>query len=673
MLKFLIFISFFYFLGFYFPVAHSALSEPELTHKTQLIKKNLDQAFWQKTKDQMPMSYISNWNNLKNKNKFFYDFLRSFSKEPSIALNHFQNLFIEKLKNSNTSEENKDYIIEQKLKELKEALSKKNPEEIQKFIARQSFKKADKIMVILYLIHHGALEEKIFNLMEGLKISINDALFFNEIRIKINPYLIEEENFKSESNKALIISHHLLGTGKLNIIENTIKKEINFNLKLPTGDNILHSFFFFTNSTISHETQLKALKIFLQIPQTIPLLMSENLFNVSPIYMAFYNENTKIHELLTKKIAKKNINSILLKKNMTFWQYIEEQKTLKPKPQTKASIAFLNFEAFFQNLLNFFNPYQTIEKQEIFKKYFKRLHEDLMQVEKIRLSLLYEAILSTNKENKSFAILKAILSKNESFFKNLESKDQFAEELFFNLTYSGDKFYLLSNPLSEAIRQSFTPAVESILNQLLKFKPAQEVFEQNKEMGSYSLDPLSLAFLTYSSLDTKDPLKKSAKKIIKLLYEHLPDFKPYKFPVNFTPMEWAFFLGLKEEVQFLHESKKIELPKNNIFKNNILYWIFSWDSYLKEQSFEHLVEYLSSQEIKSKLSVLKKIGSIVEKVSHESAQISSKTSTSSSEDQKLMITLGPKLFKKYKDKTLTLEDLDKMLGGKDKKCEETFH
>ncbi|MCY4321274.1 MAG: hypothetical protein OXC37_02565, partial [Bdellovibrionaceae bacterium] len=459
----------------------------------------------------------------------------------------------------------------------------------------QAFTKADKMMVILYLIHHGALEEKIFDLMSALQISVNDSLTFNEIKaVSVS----SDKNLKNK--QAFILSHHLMGTIKPPIIKALLKKELDFNSQYSlTKDNILHSFFHFLFSNSINEEILKnaflGLELFLNEPQATDLLADENLFEVTPLLLAFNIGDEKIYSLFEEKLSQIQMDPDIILSSAPaygFWNFLSKQKSLKFSAN---DIIAFNFQAFLDNLYNFLKNSVPIEKFSSFNEGFNNLTTLLKQGEEERVLRISQFLFLEDKTTAN-EILTAIFNRDKKFFKNLESKS-FEEKERFNLDfyyeYKGMKFFL-SSAFIEAIRQSFTPAVEYFLKELSVSKATMEMIYP--EGLSHSLDPLSTAFLIYSSLDTKDPLKKSAKEIINLLYKYLPEFKPYNSNLGFSPLEWAALLGLKEDVQFLHETKKVEFVENYLFAFNNVPTLLNWKDYLTKQKFDHLVRYLFNKE-----------------------------------------------------------------------------
>ena len=150
----------------------------------------------------------------------------------------------------------------------------------------------------------------------------------------------------------------------------------------------------------------------------------------------------------------------------------------------------------------------------------------------------------------------------------------------------------LTNFLLEAIRHSFFPAVQYILNNYHESGLAPAA------LPSLSLDPLSLSLLTYASLAKEDPSKKEAWQIIRTVADHTDVEKNYHFFIEFPPMAWASLLGLLEEVKFLHENKKAQLIIDIHDGNGN--WKFDILDYTRSQGFLLLSEYLNSKRGPSK-------------------------------------------------------------------------
>ena len=535
------------------------------------MQKNLSQAFWFQTRQTASLSQVRDWKNLQLKNNNFHAFLNHLKTDLSIIMDHFYAVFLEKQGFSKPTTEEMHLKVNQQISELFNALRKDKPEEIQEFIEGQSLTKADKILALFYIIHYGALSEKIFDLMDGLSLSVNDSLTFKDIKSSLIPNELNTEDI------VLILSHHLLSTKKIKIIEKLMERDLDFSQKSAMGDNIINSYLLLNWAPTKKESKKLAqgLITFLYNESFYRLLTDKNLLGLAPVSFAFSHPSKIIRKILLTELKTLQIPplAVMAKDYTNLWNYLMEEKT---KDSSVASVTYFDFQSFFQNLFNFFDPYQKQRFRNIMLGFFNQLQHNFMEAEQVRFLLLDEFISEEKEEYKNTRlILKAIFNRDEDFFKNLDSREDIkTEELFINLTYKNQgSLYLLSNPLSEAIRHSFPPAVEYLLKKFNQSKKAQKIEKQNREMLSYSLDPLSLALVAYGSLAPNDSLKPPAKEILKLLYDNWTEIERYNFPLSFAPIDWALFFGLKEEVQFLHETKGLKLTKNTLLSIDGNQWV----------------------------------------------------------------------------------------------------
>ena len=579
---------------FYFP-CYSSLEPAKLNPETnQLIQKSLSQAFWQRTRIEVSAEKISNWKALQAENKAFYHFLTLFKTQPSIIIDHFYSLFFKETQEGSNSQENTLKIFQQ-ITSLLEPFKKGQFQEVQQIIDENpSFTKADKIMMALYFIYYGEQNDKVFELLSVLRLSVNDSLSFKEINSSMIPLQLKDTN-----EIAFVLSHHLLAIKKPSVTKRLMEQDIDFNSKTATGDNILHSYFLLNQSSKSKERkqELKSLAVFLQMDSTKRLLVDTNLSGVFPIQFAFSYPNQELHFLVAQELIKLQIDPQALpsQSHMYFWEYLSRQTQ---SDSEKTGITYLNFQAFLQNLFNFFSLAQPGELGKELSMFFLQAHNSIMSAEKIRILFLHELLSNPTSAKKTALIIKAIINRDETLFKNLIDREDLKPEDFFSqINYKeSNRIYLSTSPFLEAIRHSFAPVIEYLLKNFKMEALKQE--NRNKTALSHNLDPLSLAFLTYGALDSKDPRKKSAQKIMHLILNNLTKFEPYNFPLFFSPIDWALFLGMKKEAQFLHESKNIDLPSHVGLKINETLWVLEWKDYLEEQGFEHLSEYLFNKELK---------------------------------------------------------------------------
>ena len=651
------------------------LSSPEA--KQLLLQKSLSQAFWQRTRHSLSLSQIEEWKKLNQVQLDFQSFSTSIKEDPALILDHFYIVFSENTSLHKSPENH--FKIQQKISHLLEILKNADLKEIQKFIESQKLSKADKILAVLYTLYYGSSEEKTFDLMKALQVSVNDSLSFKEIKSLWVP-----ESLQNTDGIAIVLSHHLLAANNPLITNKLLEQNIDLNLK-PVSKNNLINFYILSNQNLTKKELaklVKGLKAFLQIPQAQSLLTDKNSAGFMPIHFAFSHPDKKMRQIFLEEMQKLSLNPQAVQANIksqtaSLWDYIEAREQTafsesklagditKVKLPKYPDIAYLNFQAFSKNLLDFFDPYQDEESRLALANFLAEASLSLMDAEQARLSVIYNILSKEQrKEFKNIAlILKAIINREDSIFKTLNIQtDTSAEHLFANFIYkSNGHAYLLTNLLSEAIRHSFAPAVDYLLKISRKFPSAQHILKTNKNAPlSFNLDPLSLAFISYGSLDSKDPLKSQAKEIIQLLYDSLPDFENFNWILTFSPVEWALLLGLKEEVQFLNESKKVEISPQLTFGIDSRQWLIDWESYTSEQGFKNLTDYLkqiktADPELGTEESPLEDvISKIFQTASENTRKAFTKIST---EDLKKQV-LGPKLWKKYQKGQLRLKDLE---------------
>ena len=652
----LLFSPFFILLSFW-PAPYSFANGKPSPEAQFLMQQNSSQAFWERTRQSLPLSKIEEWKKIINYPQLFYSFSKELKRGGPI-LDHFYLFFSKKYMPDKTKIKSKeDHLKIMKQVESMFLLFKEGSrEEIQKFIKEQSFSKAEKILAVLEIAHKDSLGEEIFDLMSEIQLSVNESLAFKELGSAFVP-----QELLNTDETALILSHHLLAGRNIKIIKRLLEQNIDFDLKPITKDNLIHFYAISNNLETKKEKKqfIKGLKAILQLPQAKTLLLEKNGLGIMPISFALNHPHKKIRKIFAEEMRKLQLNPQHIQNSpnsINLWGYLMNSQTeQKNSPQ----ISYLNFKAFAENLINFFDPFQPTEQhRQIFVGFFAEFYQKMMAVEQARLSMIH-GLLSDEKEgfeNVSL-LLKAIIYRDNSLFKKLNLQtEEAAEKLFIHFLYSQPEGpYLLSNLLSEAIRHSFTPAVAFLLKLSQEIPSIKQILRNSKKVYSFSLDPLSLAFITYVSLDHKDPLKSSAKKIIQLLYKNLPDFENYLFPLSVNPLEWALFLGLLEDVQFLHESKKIKFSPILSLEIDSQRWSIGWEFYSQEQGFKNLNKYLNSQFKKSETESTEEI---FERISSTTVRQASKAFNSVSPEDWLKLALGPKLLEKYKKNKLRLKDLE---------------
>ena len=506
--------------------------------------------------------------------------------------------------------------------------------------------------------------------MSSIQVSVNDSLSFNEL----SPIFVPKE-LKNTTKKAIVLSHHLINSKNPKIIKRLLEQDIDFNLKPLTEDNLIHSYIILNqNFSTKKEKKLffKGLYSLLEAPQAKALLITENGLGIKPISFAFTHPDKKIRKIFKAELRKFQLSpeQINSPNYTSLWYYLYNNSEPETKKAFKTS--YISFQSFFENLISYFDPFQQTPKQrETFVSFFSFFQQELMLVEEKRLTLIYnlisDLIPDKNEEFKDIKLFfKAMIEKDSTVFKtlNIQTKEE-AKKLFTNFFYQSEQgVFLLSNLLLESIRHSFVPGVGYLLNLSEKFPEVKEILIENKNIRSLTLDPLSLAFVSYGSLNEKDPLKTSAKQIIQLLYKHLPDFRAYRFPLALEPLEWALFFGLLEEAQFLIESKKASFSPKTFLDIDSELFVIKWDYYSKEQGFKNLTKYINSliepaEPDNSTQGTLEKVADTASKKSQEAlSQISP--------EEWIEKALGHKAFKKYKKGSLKLKDLESLNKAEDK-------
>ncbi len=472
-------------------------------------------------------------------------------------------------------------------------------QEIKNFMTEQKFTKSDQILSLTLSLFNNWIGEEVFVLMDSLGLSVNESLPYKNITSQFI-----QDDFKNSDEMVVVLSHHLAGTGDPRIIKKLLKRDFDINKKTLTGMTVLHSFILLNYfrqeyKVPMHSDYQKAFRTLAE--QAYPLLKEKDLLGWDPVSLAGKFNNTTIVQILNELGAlpegidhpEDPITEEITNRQKEIPPDTSQQKgeTLKGKKTINEELTYFNFEPFLKNLIQALSHFNPGVPQQYFTQIYESLKETLTEYETIRIHVL-NYILNFNQQNQESAVLlKAILNRDKSFFKNLslEMKHTLGHTNFLHQVSEGPQSVFVSNILLEAIRHSFLPAVQSI-KQL-----SERVGLENGQMSTYSLDPLSLAIVTYASLDEKSPLKKPAKRIIKLVAEK--DFIGPKgentFFINFSPLDWAIFLGLLDEVKFLYEQKTIQLNTHigfSSFPNKI-----ELSSWAERQGFIHLANYLNDK------------------------------------------------------------------------------
>lgn len=630
-----------------------------------LFQKNISQAFWLKTRQSLKLADLEEWKKITKQPELFYSFANRLKNE-NVLLDHFYSFFSNK-ENKLETQENNLQVIKQ-VQELFLLLKQGPLEDLQKFIKEQGFSKTEKILAVLYTAYHGYLGAEIFDLMSEINLSVNDSLTFNELNSSFLPQAIQ-----NSKETAVVLSHWLMASKEPEIIERLMEQDIDFNLKALTKDNFIHFYILLNNTGLNtkkeEKNMIKGLKAFLQFPQAQRLLYDKNNLGIAPLQYAFFHNDKKIRQIFLEELKKLQIDpdSVPIQTSYSdLWVYMSQKQASK---ESSSSITYLNFKAFVENLFAFFEPYQNEGQRQMLGSFLSDFQEVIMEAEQARLSLIHDVLTTEQKELKNIRLmLKAIINRDKSLFKKIEIQtEKDAEHFFKNLFLKRhDTVYLLSSLLSEAIRHSFTPAVGYLLKLSREFPSVQKQLQNNSGIPSFNLDPLSLAFITYGSLNEKDPLKASSKTIIQLLYKSPLVFEKHHFPLNFTPLEWALFFGMLEEVRFLHESKKIKFSPGVELEIDSRRWAMDWKIYLKEQGFKNLIAYLNSLNPQTKPEQGNSIEEILNRIGNTASTKAKSLFSQVSAQEWMELALGPKLAKKYQQDKLTIKDLESLSPLKNK-------
>ena len=521
--------------------------------------------------------------------------------------------------------------------DLIDTLKNKSSEEIKKFTENYNFTTTDKILTLMALISNNRPDINIFDFMESINLSPNDHVSFKDIQSQFI-----EEDLRNSEDVMIVVSHLLVNTGKLEVIEKLLSsKDHDPNIKNQMGDNILHSAIRFNSLLKLNEINSDYKEILYSLARhSQQIINDKNINGDTPLALAVRKKDKVAIEILLdtnfsadlhtvnnlnenlKEIAKKTKDEEIinyldnhLPQNIKKEALIKEPLIKEEKNQASFEISFLNFEDFIakiavqvyadqnklfidQNEAALEQSKATPEQNDNFHNFFKDLSSNLNTFENIRLVEI-SALFNANKtENEQFiSTLKAIYLRDAQFFDMSHSNSSLIKEPLRlvshqvsipNFILGQEPTTFVTNPLMEAIRNSFLPAIEPLIkiNKNLK-----------QDLYSLSFDPLSLALLIYASLKENDPLKADAKEIINLIASSVNVEEPYVFPVQIQikPIYIAVILGLLEEVKFLHEEKGAEL-KTNI---NLLNVPVDLLEYTKSQYFMQLNHYLKTVQLKS--------------------------------------------------------------------------
>ena len=249
----------------------------------------------------------------------------------------------------------------------------------------------------------------------------------------------------------------------------------------------------------------------------------------------------------------------------------------------------LNFQPFLELFISSVAEVNSSVQPASLRHPFSFMLKNLSFLEALRADSLFTFFYFSQKKKEMeiiFQIFSALSKRDAHFFTNISEE----QKKFLNTTFKQtheNKTFFVTHFLLEAIRASFLPAVETISTEYKKF---------NFSYSFNSLDPLSLALITYASLEQGHPLKSFAKKIIQVTADQVYSeiHAPY-FATSFPPITWAILLSLTEEVKFLHEEKGMELTAQISFLEGEYEWNIGSLDYTKRNGFIDLNGYLQEK------------------------------------------------------------------------------
>lgn len=175
-------------------------------------------------------------------------------------------------------------------------LNKASVEKIEQFVTDHNFTKADKIIIALVLIFNNRFGERIYDLMEAFGLSVNDTLAFKDI----NVFFIAEE-LQNSDNVAIVLSHHLAGTGDPEVLKKLFNTDYDPSIKNYVGENLLHSFIRSNNIDLK-KTKLdysEALRFISEHSQQ--LINEKDILGYTPLAVAAESNDKEAVEILTSK------------------------------------------------------------------------------------------------------------------------------------------------------------------------------------------------------------------------------------------------------------------------------------------------------------------------------------------------------------------------------------
>ena len=521
----------------------------------------------------------------------------------------FQDHFFAKLKESEnqksqiTPEDQVKYIF-YFISNFLQILKNGSPQEIEDFMKAHAFTKSDKMLTMLILISHNYLGEKIFDLMNSSNLSVNDTLALKDINSLLLP-----EDLKDSHGVIAVLSHHLASTGDRTIVEQLPDKNYDPEIKNGLHENTLHSAIrlismFKPNLFNDSQAVLEYKKSLSQIAENYPQLINEkDILGFTPLATAIETQNRPAFEVLTnekvstdlraKDIANRDLKALAeLRDSPYFLHHLHRmlpsdsnQGTDPNKDNKESGLVYLDLEPFVRRLTSSI----AVTNPEVPQAQLNVTHNLLIKqwrhFEDIRLRTLSRLIQPYDTSSREqHLILQAILKRDTHFFQNL-SKEQ--KELlgmpFLDHSAIGRPLFV-SNFLLEAIRHSFLPAVQSVLD---NYKISD--LAMNK-LTSLSPGPLSLSVITHASLDDNHPQKREALSIVQLVEKHTDITDIGNFFIDFDPTTWAVLLGSFEVVKSFRENREVEFVPKIAYGQNL---VLEVPEYLRIQGFWTLLEYIA--------------------------------------------------------------------------------
>ncbi len=536
----------------------------------------LENNFWKNIRETKLISQIQRYDRYTANMSENYKILHLFLKQ-KMYHDHFFNKFSKHAVHPTSHRIDEIEIIRINT-EFFDALQNESAEKIKAFMEKYGFTKSDKVIIMLVIIFNGWQSDHIFNLIDSLGLSVNDTLNYQDIN---SPFIKNE--FNNSDRVITVLSHHLAGTGDpvmLTRLLNTPGYDPHKTNYLQ--ENIIHSFIRLRNMNFNavnaSQNTLQYKKALSLLAEHSPELTNDqDILGFIPLASALdIGDKTAVEVLMDRQLPTNFTATNILGKGLRELAheaipfYLQDKLPEKPaiyiqshKKQGDFELVSLDFEPFMNHLISTIRLTNPLFFSRNGKKFY-HLKKEVQNFEELRLRVLSYIINSNDMGfSKDIPILKAIINRSEHFFRNFpKEKKNRLENGFFN-TNQQQRFFV-TNFLLEAIRHSLLPAVEYILDNRIEIAPFY------RSHRPFNPDLLSLAILTYASLEKGHPHKKEARQIIEIVAHHitLGHIEPaHNSPLNFSPVTWAILLGLLDEVRFLHEDKGFTLPEAIIAKD----------------------------------------------------------------------------------------------------------